>query len=379
LIHVVLDTSIYRMDPKRTQAAFQAFARLCKWGAVTLHVPYFVKREFLSQQHTAIKAAVKSIQTDASTILRNCHHPELVKYADKVVREADEIVSVIESATIQEFENWLQECDAVQHPMHSEHTRRVVESYFSGTPPFTSIKHREDIPDSFIWETMVDLAGSSKPLSVVCNDGALWKAANSFEGMKAYRKLDEFVESDECQQAITVIIEGSAFLNIVKGAALLRKDAEKLAGIAEGKLTDAIHGRLITSKYIPNADHRGMIVLVGRWSPLMFDFVNVEFYGEGVVGIPFDTSAACSVHYRILRADFNALSVRKAALINAIDQDDEYLSAGEEYNIKIKATLLATFNLRNMQNELPSEQLAAVVEDADINVEVKVVDVSDDI
>lgn len=54
MIHVLLDTSIYRSDPPRRRAAFQTLAALCEAGDITLHVASIVKREFVS--HFANKA-----------------------------------------------------------------------------------------------------------------------------------------------------------------------------------------------------------------------------------------------------------------------------------------------------------------------------------
>jgi rRNA-processing protein FCF1 len=69
MIQVVLDTSIYRMDPKRNKAAFRAFTRLCTASKVQLHIPYFVKHEFLSQQRSALENALTAIQTTQRQLL----------------------------------------------------------------------------------------------------------------------------------------------------------------------------------------------------------------------------------------------------------------------------------------------------------------------
>jgi len=48
MIHVFLDSSIYRQDPLRKSAAFQALARMGNADEIALHIPYFVKHEFLT-------------------------------------------------------------------------------------------------------------------------------------------------------------------------------------------------------------------------------------------------------------------------------------------------------------------------------------------
>ena len=46
MIHVLLDSSIYRGDPLRRRLAFATLTGLCERKLVVLHVPTIVKREF---------------------------------------------------------------------------------------------------------------------------------------------------------------------------------------------------------------------------------------------------------------------------------------------------------------------------------------------
>jgi hypothetical protein len=53
-----------------------------------------------------------------------------------------------------------------------------MEDYFGGAGPFTSTKNRNDIPDSFIWQAVCDLADNKERVHFIANDGELFKAAN---------------------------------------------------------------------------------------------------------------------------------------------------------------------------------------------------------
>lgn len=50
MIHVVLDTNIYRDNPRRDNLHFKALEKLSKAGVIRLHIPYVVMREFQTQQ-----------------------------------------------------------------------------------------------------------------------------------------------------------------------------------------------------------------------------------------------------------------------------------------------------------------------------------------
>jgi hypothetical protein len=50
MMEVVLDTNIYTSDPWRGKAGFNALVKLAQSGKLRLHIPYLVKKEFVSQQ-----------------------------------------------------------------------------------------------------------------------------------------------------------------------------------------------------------------------------------------------------------------------------------------------------------------------------------------
>jgi hypothetical protein len=69
MIHVLIDTSIYRKDPRRQKIELQTIARMADAGIITLHIPHVVLHEFatwLQAEYTNhlrdIKKALKSIE-----------------------------------------------------------------------------------------------------------------------------------------------------------------------------------------------------------------------------------------------------------------------------------------------------------------------------
>jgi hypothetical protein len=186
MIDVVLDTSILRQDPKREKAAFRALKRLCWQKQVQVHIPEFVQREFLSQQEELIRKEISDIQSSANSILRRTRRKELSDYAKKVIKEANEIYPKISDEVIGEFKKWIDGTRAKSPRINIDHARVVIDAYFQGSPPFKTRKNRSDIPDSFIWQAICDIATRTKQLHFVCGDGALYEAAASKEGITPY-------------------------------------------------------------------------------------------------------------------------------------------------------------------------------------------------
>ena len=112
MLHVIIDTSIYRKDPKREKGGFRALKRLCKGHKVKLYVPEVVKREFISQQKIAIEEEIQKILTAAKSINRRSQSDKLKDFADKTTKMADKLASRVGAQTRSEFKEWIEECNA---------------------------------------------------------------------------------------------------------------------------------------------------------------------------------------------------------------------------------------------------------------------------
>lgn len=186
MLHVLLDTSIYRGDRKRNKAGFRALSRLLRGSKVQLHIPYWVKREFLSQQRVDLEESLTSMLTNANRILRCFGHEKLETFAERTKTALDKIRPDSIELTAAEFNHWLATHKVLEHQVQSEHGKRVTEAYFHGAAPFSKAKQREDLPDSFIWQSMLDVAADHSPLHVVVNDNALKRAALNNRNMVAH-------------------------------------------------------------------------------------------------------------------------------------------------------------------------------------------------
>src|SRR5580692_1229 len=92
MLHVIIDTSIYRNDPKRGKAAFRALTRLCEGGKIVLYVPAYVKGEFVSQQKIAVEDDIRKIITAAKSITRRSGDERLAKFSEEVIKAAEKIL-----------------------------------------------------------------------------------------------------------------------------------------------------------------------------------------------------------------------------------------------------------------------------------------------
>jgi hypothetical protein len=228
--------------------------------------------------------------------------------------------------------------------------------YFVGEAPFSSVKHREDISDSFIWQTALDLASKKKHVYFIANDGQLFKAAKALSNVTAHNTLDEFVESPEFQKAIDELTTEAVVRNIARAKRIFPKNESALQTMLESDLVDALKNRTVHDSSIPDDNGEGLIMEVGCPEDLTFDFDSIEFYGGSEIGIPFTTTVDCELNYAIFNGDYFTLSEEKLAKISISERNEHYFDADETYPIKVTRTLSVELETKILENSRATDE-----------------------
>ena len=174
MLHVLIDSCIYRADRKRSKPAFRAVTRLARKNILQIHIPAFVKGEVLSQLQHGVRAEIDILKSAANRIVRITAEETLISFADNVLTSAAGVLERADALLANEFETWMTNAkEATEHHVQPDHGARVAAAYFAGTPPFRAPKHREDLPDSCIWESALDLAQQHGEIVLVSTDGRL--------------------------------------------------------------------------------------------------------------------------------------------------------------------------------------------------------------
>ena len=350
MLHVIIDTSIYRNDPKRGKGSFRALTRLCDGGKIVLYIPAYVKGEFESQQKIAVEDEIRKIITAAKSITRRSGNEQLAKFSEMVSKAAEKILPKAGVLTTEEFTRWAKRCKAVPSEIKPEHAVRVMNDYFAGEAPFSSSKHREDIPDSFIWQTVLDLADKKENVYFIANDGQLFKAAKTVSNVTAHNTLDEFVESPEFQKVIEELTTEAVARNIARAKRILPKNERALHAMLERDIVGALTSRTIHDSSIPDDNAEGLIIGVGGPEDLTFDFDSVEFYGGNEIGVPFTTTVDCELNYAIFKGDYFTLSDEKVKQISTSERNEHYFDADETYPIEVTGTLSIELEAKILEN-----------------------------
>lgn len=309
MIHVVIDTNIFRKSPRLDSPEFKSLATLAQKECVRIHVPYIVEREFRThleiEQRKVLSSAEKSISSAIKYEKKGPKTEALVEILEKLRNDADEIANERGEA----FELWLTENNAEKHALTLPLAEKSLEAYFTGKPPLKEPKIRKDIPDSFIFQSISELHSTyNDELFVVVEDGALRGACEN-AGISCYKALSDFIASSEAQ--------GCLAKRIVKDnrERLLRKVYE-VANNENDQIISEVESLLLSDEYrmlsggkIPGENGEIYVSLVSR--PHSLELEEVEYLGGGLFVIYFNAHVELVYEYPVYITDSFDLDPKK--------------------------------------------------------------------
>src|SRR5437870_2296826 len=140
MIHVLLDTSIYRSDPARRRAGFQTLTALCAGREITLHVPSIVRREFISHFANKGEALLAETLAKVKKLSKAAGSDETRETVRNAVTALEGLNGKYAAFIDSSFDYWLNQVYSEVHEVRPECINDVLDNYFSGDAPFKQIK-----------------------------------------------------------------------------------------------------------------------------------------------------------------------------------------------------------------------------------------------
>lgn len=347
---------------------FYAIIKLAQSGKLRLHIPYLVKKEFVSQQIEIHEKQINAINS-AVTALQRRIPKKLSKKLEKVRENFSKIQEEIITYPETEFTKWVKEIHGTVHLISENHGSQVIEDYFNGVLPFKTKKNREDIPDAFIWHVISDLAKKHETLFVVANDKKIRDACDEVKNIKTFESLDEFIKSDECRSALE---EESAKDNIQRLFThlpiILSVKQEDIQELIVEQLEDAN----ISSPLIPNISHTAFIKdIEGLTQDIEIgDFKSTQYYGNGVIVTPFIAKAETTLEYDLAPIEFHSLSAKRQENLIITEREDTLYTIEESFPLSLSGRLSIKTNPQKiLEFNLSEEDIKSLIDSAELRID----------
>jgi hypothetical protein len=366
MIHLVIDTSIYRTDPRRIKAGFKAIERMAVAGLIKLHIPCVVLKEFLTQQTTETAKHLKSINDGLDALGSMPCNAGINAALEQVRQKAETLAKTLEDFPEAEFKEWATRLSATIHPIAPGHGSAVMEAYFAGGSPFKGVKNRNDIPDSFIWQVILDIKRLVGELTVLVADKRFNKSVEDEVGMYVYQSIDLFIASPAFQ---AMVKRESTERVISYLSALITKRPDRLKQFLEEEIEGQLQEKMVSGPSVPEDNNEAMITVVEDVDDIDFDLGKIWYFGDGVFTVPFTLRAGCLLDYRIFIADYYALPDDKSERIYVGEWNDHYYDAEERYEVQVEGTLAIKFGANVEMPEISKDDVARLLEDAEITID----------
>ena len=280
MIHLVLDTNIYRKSPRLDSPEFKLLSDMAEKGCLVLHVPHVVEREQASYLEQEQRKKLTDAINNISRALTFEEHGPKSNALNNSLEELNANLNDLIAERSAAFTGWLDKNNAVRHPITLEQSQRALEAYFNGHPPLKQPKVRKDIPDSFIFQQILDLKNIyQSQLGIVVEDGALRSACEN-AGIDCWVYLHKFITSPTAQKflAQTVIEENKTEIsNFVHS--LANENIERISAALETTLLSDDYA-MLSGDSIPGENHE--IYLSSVYTPYAVEVVDIEYLGGAV-------------------------------------------------------------------------------------------------
>ena len=339
MIQVLIDSSIYRQDPQRRKASFNALVSLCKADLVKLHIPEVVKSEITTKEIQLATASFDELHPKLNSLLKRSLPKQDLDGLQQAATLISQVKMNLSKSVIEDFQHFKTSTNAQMHSVQSHHGAAVVDSYFKGSPPFKAIKNREDFPDGFIWQTIKDLAATHKMLHVVVGDAGIIAACKNLSSVVVHQSLEDFIESGPIKNALLSNLSTKQFEALGSQLRYFREAIEKQLNEL---FLDKLIGETFEDDSIPDDNHQAIIQTLYEAETIDIQFPKLQYYGDWTFVVPFSASMVAEFYYYLFKMDYYTFSDERAKQMAISDHNKHYFEVSEEESIDVEGFVSIT-------------------------------------
>lgn len=334
---LVLDTTAYRAN-NENGVHFQGLTRLCNHGFIQLKIPFMVEQEAVSQKkhHTA-----QLFASAASALRKLAGSPSLVPDEAEELRTVEKSLGKLEESAAstridQTWEYWKALTHAETLELTASHAQAAILAYIEGAPPVHPAKNRNDLPDSFIYQQIRELA-SGCPVTVVSADDGLRRALAGLPNVTAFETLPAFLESGPSQELFRQLGEKEQEHERSIVLEFLKSNAIGLLSVIEKEGGDKIVGVNLPLDDPSSNPNEHSISSYGEPTGIIIDFEKLQYFGEGEYSLPFEFSSEVLIEFFIDKSEYWTMGEEHQPSVS--DWNDYVYHAESEEEVRVHGLL----------------------------------------
>lgn len=339
---------------------FKALEKLSKASVLRLYIPYVVMREFQTQQRERYSKDLLKAVSGLSGLCRKQLDKDILDKLNALKSLLDTESENILSNAENQISNWAANIGANLYPLSIEQANAALEAYFQGNPPLKSVKKREDIPDSFIVQSIHELNSKENCIHVVAGDGKVRAAFSDEENICTYKSLADFIETEPIQNELKEIDLIDNIDRIVESMQQYENEKSEIQKFVSDNIGESIVWGVFTDPSIPDDNNEATINDYDEAEEINLNFTKIKYYGNGQFGIPFSLKIVVGAIYYIFKSDYYGMGAGREHVPSVTDHNDHYFEAEDEFELVVHGLVSITVNRDNINLDNFSE---SIVED----------------
>jgi len=328
LIHLIIDTSILKAEPYYKREEYKSLEILVKKGILKIYLPYIVENEYIEQLKEPYLKKFNSIKNYLKDLAER--HSTNAKEVANIEKSIDIAKSNIEKNIIKDFEtNFCIKLDIKKLDIELHHTKKVFSKYFKGLPPFKNKKSRNDIPDAFIFECIIDIKNKESNTVVLVHDNELFNACKK-NNITVFKSLEDFIKCNKIQNILTEHEQFSKFIDYLKSN-------NSIENFLKNRHIKELEYTTITDPQIPSDDNSAQIIDIYTPDNIECDFKKLIHYGNKKIGVPVTFDIEIIAEFFIFISDYYSYDYD---FVFVEDWNDHYYNVGSEYLLHVKSIVI---------------------------------------
>jgi|GEM_PF-2877686 len=293
MFHIVLDTNIIRSENLFKGITTEILGHLVTQNKAVVYMSIVSQREFI----TAMELERDQLLNGFKKLRRNLFTEVNMAAVDCIKSSVEALKTSTTSDIGHIFSNWIKTLKVQTLDIADDHGKRVIKSYFEGDAPFKEVKRREDFPDAFIYESVVDLSKKVMQLYFISNDATFNNSFRSTPNIKVFRKLTDFLKGEETKDLVASFTIKREMPRIRE---FLKCNEELLYKRFRERIEDELRGFPINVNPEYSFGGEGWIDAIEDIDGLEWDIGESEYIMENMISIQFRAKAKATVALAVI-------------------------------------------------------------------------------
>lgn len=347
-IRVFIDTNALPRHPSRLGTGFSRLCDLVENGVIEVFLSEVVVEEWKSQWLADIMDDYEKLNGSLHRFLRHPWTKELTSVGDlqAVANYLESIADELRGIANTQIQILIDRMQGNTINVASHHGANVMRDYFAGSSPFKKAKSREDIPDAFIFQCIIDLINEHGQVYCVVADKTMRESINLLEGVHIFDSINTFVQSVPVRLEARKVDPERAWQEMFNMLRPLLPTLEnKLVELLKNNESylDLLSYSEISHPLIPSDNSEALIEGIYEPNNITFDWTKTGDFGDGIISIPVSFESKADIVFDVYRGD--AFSLPDEVWVDLEDPETHtFFDAGTSVNVKVDLSITIHFD-----------------------------------